>query len=69
MGHKGVSKRKPGKTKSTPFSKDKANSSVASLMTTSENQPARVGDTGKTAPATKDGAKSSSTSKKKNKKG
>ena len=62
MGHKGVSKRKPGKTKLAPVSNGKVGSSGPSAMKT------RVGDIEKVSPAAKDGVKSPSNSKKKNKK-
>ena len=65
MGHKGVSKRKPNKTKSAPLSNDKAGSGVASALMTTESHPGKNTDSGKATPVTKDGVKSSSQSKKK----
>ncbi|OJX43816.1 MAG: hypothetical protein BGO78_02305 [Chloroflexi bacterium 44-23] len=64
MGRKGVSKRKPSKTKSVPISKDKPGSIVTSALKAPESQPGRAVGSAKTVRAAKDGAKSSSQLKK-----
>ena len=65
MGHKGVSKRKAGKTK--PLSKDKAISSITSVGA-AESKPVKSLDTGKAAVTSKDNGKTPGKAKKKSKK-
>lgn len=69
MGRKGVSKRKPGKTKSKPFVGGAASGSVSSSVQAAESQPIRAIEPDKAAPATKGGGKPFSDGKKGAKKG
>ncbi len=64
MGRKGVSKRKPSKTKSKPFAGRIAGGSVSSVMQAAESQPAKSMDTGKVSPSTKGSEKPSTNWKK-----
>ena len=63
MGHKGVSKRKPGKPKSSPLAGRPADGTVISAIQASENKPSKATDTGKASPFNKGGEKPSSGSK------
>jgi len=69
MGRKGVSKRKPGVSKSKPLAGGAASGSVASALRSADNQPARVMDTSKAAPSAKSGGKPGGDRKKSPKKG
>lgn len=53
MGRKGVSKRKPSKTKSKPFVGGPTSSSVSSVVQAAESQPAKSMDSSKISPSTK----------------
>ena len=61
MGRKGVSKRKPRKTQSKPFSSDKSDGSVSSALSPLVSQPIKSIDIGK--------ANASADRKKKSRKG
>jgi hypothetical protein len=70
MGRKGVSKRKPSQTKSKPFAGgNNASGSVSSAMQAAEPQQVKSFDPGKADSSGKGSGKTSSESKKKNKKG
>lgn len=69
MGRKGVSKRKPSKTKSKPFAGGTASDSASSAAQPMENQPAKSMDAGKASASTKGGDKISANLKKAPKKG
>ncbi len=47
MGHKGVSKRKPSKTKTKPLSRDGAGDSVSSVVQAAKSPPVKALDTSK----------------------
>jgi hypothetical protein len=57
MGRKGVSKRKPSQTRSTPVAGNKAGGSVSSVMQAAEPQQVKSFDTGKADSSTKSSGK------------